>query len=216
MKHAFHYDGTILEIGLPRNDIFWQDAFYLKNEIKNSLNIDSEYKLLLYAPTYRDNLSENGFILEISSIIDSLTRRFGGKWKVLYRAHYFEKNSELVQCNLIINVSCYSDMQELLYIADVLITDYSSSMWDFSFTNKPCFLYTPDIDKYMEYRNFFVPPSQWHFPLANNIKELQDNILSYDALRFKEDMVKHHNEYGSFENGMATEKICKLLNDICQ
>lgn len=102
-------------------------------------------------------------------------------------------------------------MQELLCAADILITDYSSSIWDFSFTYRPCFLYAPDLAKYEAESGFFVPIEDWPFPLAETNEELIENIKNFDSKKYIEDVKKHHRDLGSYETGHATERFCKLL-----
>jgi CDP-glycerol glycerophosphotransferase len=111
------------------------------------------------------------------------------------------------------NVTAYPDMQELLYITDVLITDYSSSMWDFSLTYKPGFLFTPDIQEYKNERDFYIPVSEWPFPFALTNEQLCKNILKFnkDENLFK--IKQHHIKLGSYENGNATKRVLELLNN---
>lgn len=80
----------------------------------------------------------------------------------------------------VIDVSEYVDMQELLCAADVLITDYSSSMWDYSLTGRPCFIYANDLAQYKKERNFHTPITDWPFPMAERNTELQRLILRFD------------------------------------
>ena len=115
----------------------------------------------------------------------------------------------------IVDVSDYPDMQELLCAADILITDYSSSMWDYSFTYKPCFIYANDLDQYKIERDFHTPVNEWPFTIAISNEELAENILEFDQDKYIEKIKKHHHDLGSFEDGHATEKVAKLINDIC-
>jgi CDP-glycerol glycerophosphotransferase len=111
----------------------------------------------------------------------------------------------------VIDVSDYPDMQDLLCAVDVLITDYSSSIWDFSFTHKPCFLYAPDLEEYKSNRDFYTPIEEWPFPLAKTNQELIENIKNFDSKEYIGKVNKHHKELGSYETGHATEHFCKLL-----
>lgn len=215
LKGAFHYHGNILEIGLPRNDVFWKsNSDELANKVKNNLNINKENKVLLYAPTYRDDNKENIYIPKFSKVIEALKGRFGGEWTILYRNHYFSKKKEDSQKFPGIDVSSYPDMQELLIIADVLITDYSSSIWDFSFSGKPCFLYIPDIVAYKNIRNFFIPIEKWNLPLSINTDELVAAISNYDPYVYQQQLALHHIKFGSFENGNASFNITKLIQKV--
>lgn len=80
----------------------------------------------------------------------------------------------------VVDVSGYADMQELLCATDVLLTDYSSFMWDYSLTGRPCFIYANDLDQYKKERNFHTPITDWPFPMAERNSELQKEILGFD------------------------------------
>lgn len=205
--------------GLPRNDMLVnQDRPDLYKKIKGYYHIPDDTKILLYAPTFRSNMGsvEDGFhkgdySIDIARLRNSLTKRFGGKWCIMFRAHYYLSSD--VTDKTVVDATDYSDMQELLYVADILITDYSSSMWDFSLTYKPCFLFAADLNQYEHDRDFYTPIERWPFPLAQNNDELEDNILAFDEKKYKEDVDRHHKELGSFESGKACETICKMIYD---
>ena len=111
----------------------------------------------------------------------------------------------------IVDVSEYPDMQELLCACDVLITDYSSSIWDYSFTYKPCFLYVTDLEKYTSERGFGKDIYSWGFPVCKTDEELYQAIINFDEDKFKKKMKKHHEDLGSFEDGYATKRVCEYL-----
>ena len=104
-------------------------------------------------------------------------------------------------------------MQELLSAADVFISDYSSCLWDFSLTMRPCFIFAPDFDIYSVRPGFESDYHQWPFPIAKSNKELNDNIFEFDNDIYSLKCQKYHNEYGSFEDGHASERIAQYVND---
>jgi len=106
-------------------------------------------------------------------------------------------------------------MQELLCAADVLITDYSSSIWDFSFTGKPCFLYAPDLAQYDKERGFYTSIETWPAILAEDNDTLIKNILDFNERDFTERVRKHHDDLGSYETGQATQIIGDKIYEIC-
>ena len=85
----------------------------------------------------------------------------------------------------LINTDSYDDLQEVICASDAVITDYSSIMWDVSFTDIPCFIYANDIDEYVNSRNFYTQIEKWPFPVAKNIDELKNNILNFDEQKYK-------------------------------
>ncbi len=201
---------NILNIGFPRNDIFFKDYSHLKSKIYEKYKIPNNVKLLLYAPTYRGvagNLSENTS-LDIDTVLCYLEKKFNSKFLCLYRGHYYIHNKKITQT---IDVSDYSDMQELLCAADILITDYSSSIWDFSYTKKPCFLYTPDLEDYKNERDFYTDISKWGFSISKNTNQLIENIEKFNQNEYNMKIDEAHKYFGSFEEGNASERFIKTI-----
>ena len=156
--------------------------------------------------------------MDVRGIVEAAKERFGGEWTILYRMHYFIKKRLPADTKgqHIIDVTDYGDMQDLLLAADILITDYSSSVWDYSLLKRPCFLYTTDLDEYLETQGFYVDVRDWPFPLAKNNAALVDNIAHFDEEQYLKDVHKHHTDLGSFDNGNATETISKRILQECQ
>lgn len=113
------------------------------------------------------------------------------------------------------DLSDYPDMQELLLVADVLITDYSSCMWDFSLTGKPCFIYAADSEQYISERDFYTPMASWPFSIALNNEELRQNILNYNEKAYRQKVKKHHERMGICESGHASELVADAIYDYC-
>lgn len=212
-----------LPIGMPRNDLFFDPnkIFKVSSKIRKHYGLDKNVGIVLYAPTFRDNGIK--LDLDVEELLHSLQIRFHKRFVLFVRSHpHIAKDifDSLKRSEDAVDVSTYPDMQELLAATDVLITDYSSSMWDFSFTKKPCFIYANDLHAYRRERNFHTPIERWPFPLAENNRELQKNILSFDEMRgntlsYLQKLLQHHKELGSFEQGNASYQICRLIEDIC-
>lgn len=205
-----------LSIGTPRNDLFFFNENQLntiKNVVYRNLNLSNEYGYILFAPTYRGksfrNHKSNNIEFDSSRIISAAEKRFGKPFKFLYRCHigstdtFYDKN--------IINVSPYPDMQEIMLISDILITDYSSSMWDFSFLKRPGFLYVPDLNDYLNERDFYTPIETWPFEYAKNEGDLEQLILHYDDILAQKKIEQHLNLLESYEQGCASEKLVEKL-----
>lgn len=211
-------NSRFLNIGMPRNDIFFdcERMNVLSATVKQKLNISVEKSLVLYAPTYRGSNTEDGFNVLfqndfISRLVDLFANKFGKNFIFLYRGHLLGGN---VEAEGVLDVSLYPDMQELLCAADVLITDYSSSMWDFSFAGKPGFLYVPDIDEYGTERGLHTDVETWPFSYARTENELLQKVDAWTPHFQVEKSKAHHNLFESYENGHASEKICQLIEDI--
>lgn len=208
-----------INYGMPRNAFLLQDNKDKRKEILKKLNLNESSKIVLYAPTYRGKPSfKNGSIIEEETINYEILKatlkgKFGNEWIALYRGHYYNANNS-INSEECIDVSSFEDMQELLYITDILITDYSSSMWDFSLTERPVFLFAPDIDSYDVERGFYTNPYSWPFSIAKSNKMLLDQIRTFDLSEYKNKVHKHQQDLGSYEDIDACRNICKHIGII--
>ena len=204
-----------LEIGMPRNDIFFSDYTEISLKAKQRLGINKDTKVVLFAPTYRGNVRYQQYKMEldVQKCLDAVNKRWGGEWVFVYRTHILSNSLDKRKIPAhAINASYYEEMQELLCMADVFITDYSSSQWDFALTKKPAFLFTPDLDYYQnEDRGFYTPIDDWAFPYAKTNDDLSRLIKVFDENKHLEKVQKHFRLLGSYENGKATEIICDII-----
>lgn len=218
---AYHYKGEVMRTGFPRNDIFFEENKETALKIYRTYNIDLNKKIVLYAPTFRGSQSAksfNHYDIDIDRIIESLKERFGDDYVLLGRYHYFLRN--FIESKSwkgdVINVSDYPDSQELLVAADILITDYSSIMWDFSLQRKPVFLYHNDENEYLDERGFYCPPEELPYPTGHDNDDLCNQILNFDQKEYLEHLNSFFDKYGALDQGDATDKvvshIMKILN----
>lgn len=207
------FDGEIYEYGMPRNDVLikHQEAG-LREKVYRYYQIKKDMKILLYAPTYRD-MGNNYDEIDVEGTLDALAQRFGGKWMCLIRMHYL--GSKKKSLNSVISATDYPDMQELLAAADVLISDYSSSIWDYSFTGRPCLLYTPDVELYLEKRGLDTPIENWGFPVCRTNQMLCEAIRNWDDDIYAKKMDWHHDHLGACETGNASEIVSRRIYREC-
>lgn len=218
-NYYWYPEGEIAEIGLPRNDIFFNYKKEDVRRIKEGLKISMDTHVALYAPTFRDNGDDTAYSIDINRVLSALGNRFGGKWIFLVRLHrnfvWFKKPS-FEFSDHIIDVTSYPDIQELLLISNVLFSDYSSTVFDFNLMHRPIFLFTKDIEEYKRVRGikdwFFKVP----FPFCHNNDELCGAILKYDDEKYKQECKTFDELYGSLENGKATESIINMIEQIIQ
>lgn len=204
---------VFLECGLPRNDVLCAkpDAEKIRS-IRQALGITADQKILLYAPTFRKGGFGPQSNLDFQALCHCLRAKFGGEWVILLRQHYFVSGDLQDDNSCVIDVSRYEDMQELLQCAECMLSDYSSCMWDFLLTGKPCFVYAPDLEDYCgSDRSFFIPTEQWPYPISTTPGELFDNIAAFDAAQFKIRAEAHRKEFGSFDTGRACQQLAQYL-----
>lgn len=210
------------EIGMPRNDIVLNIDDNLRVKIRKDLGLDNGERLVLFAPTYRkpndDYFNKSisiSYGIDCERVRKALSRRFGGKWKFAFRLHPCVINRDLLPKGDIIDLSDYEDMQELLIAADVMINDFSSSMWDFMLTGKPSFMFAVDMEHYIATTEVETPVSEWPFPKAVNNDELEKNILEFDENKYRLDCEKHYRDLGGCETGKATELVGDYIYEQC-
>ena len=133
------------------------------------------------------------------------------EWVCAYRSHYYNTKVQGQETDFVVNATSYGDMQELLYVADVLITDYSSSIWDFALTRKPMFLFAPDYDSYKCERDFYTPVEEWPASLATSNRELFQNIFDFNTDSHVQKCREHLEALGSYENPESCEIVWNLI-----
>lgn len=216
LRNSFWYSGHVLEYGLPRNDILFKHsntAFTQKIKIKvaNSLGIPYENKILLYAPTFRHDFSTESYIKDYHDIISILNRN--SKWSIVEHFHpnvqHF--NPMCKHSKESINADKYEDFQELLLVSDILITDYSSSMFEFSFMKKPVFLYTPDIEEYIRDRNFTFRLKDLPWTQSKTTKDLAKSIENYNKEMYLKNLDKFMQNLRIYDTGEASQKTVDFL-----
>ncbi|MBR2902370.1 MAG: CDP-glycerol glycerophosphotransferase family protein [Clostridia bacterium] len=215
-RRAFGFEGPVLECGCPRNDIIINGSTALNASIREYFNLPGDAKLCLYAPTFRKDFSLTAYDLDYSRLKVALESKFGGRWVILVRLHpnIFAKSSELnLSGEDIVNASYYDDMQDLLVASDMLITDYSSSMFDYFMSEKPVFVYASDIASYADDRGFYFELNQLPFGLAESNDQLMSLVESFDQEQYKQNIRTWAGSIGLVEKGTASEQVCRWIYD---
>lgn len=202
--------------GMPRNDIFFdaRRCTILREKIINEYKLDNGCFLILYAPTYRGAVGKNTFnfdLVPLYHLREVAEKRFGRRAVLMIRTHYY--SDEKTEYENALSVSDYPDMQELLVAADLLVTDYSSSIWDFGLSGKPCILYTPDIEEYDLERGFYTFPSTWPGILCETESRVIEAIDCFDSDAYKKQLEKYFLKAGSYDKGDATEKVLRIIKE---
>lgn len=214
LNEGFGYYGNVLRYGLPRNAILQVDNQDIKGKVRGSLKINESSLVILYAPTFRGNASDAKFnssslCPDFSVIIPAFEKRFCKDVRVLFRGHHSFKNE--LSIDNAIDVTHYHDMQELLIAADILITDYSSCMWDMAVARKPVFLYTPDIEIYSHNPGFFTDYNRWPYIICKSTDEFKRNIKGYDQDKYLNNVEHYLVNMGSYESKDSLKKTCEWI-----
>ncbi|MFI6325146.1 CDP-glycerol glycerophosphotransferase family protein [Nonomuraea sp. NPDC050556] len=210
LRKAFGYQGEVLESGLPRNDVLVSpDRSALAAAIRTRLGLAEGKRVVLYAPTWRDYDRKNAMVkLDLAKAREVL----GADHEILVRAHPMQAMPAVP--DIAHDVTTYPDMADLLLIADVLVTDYSSSMFDFVATGRPIVYYTYDLDKYASRRGLYVDlPSQAPGPLLSTSAEVMEALRSLDSVagEYAERYEAFRATYAPRDDGKATARVVDHL-----
>lgn len=203
-RTSYRYKGEVLEKGLPRNDIFFENTKEGRTDNK---------RFAIYTPTFRNNGRRDVYGFNVDRVIYALQTRFGGEWYIRVSSHpnmreYYHEIYDFSHLRLI-DVGG-KDLQPLLLTSDVLITDYSSAEMDFSLTKRPVFQLCRDRNDYD--RGFYINPEDLPFPYSETEDQLIENILNFDNDKYLEDLVKFNKEViGLNETGHASEAVVNWI-----
>lgn len=209
---GWHYHGEILKCGMPRNDIFFsqEDVRKSSDKIRKHFGLGDSL-CVLFAPTYRGNGEKTiDMIPPLGEVREVLQKKTGRTVSILLRRHRRDKNHYVVS-EAIYDVSSYPDAQELLCCADILITDYSSIIWDYALLARPCFLFVPDKNEYETNRGLFTPIEDWPGIICRDRNELLQEIIEMDEKRSQEIAKRYLEKAGSYENGNAAKVLAKRI-----
>lgn len=210
----FWYHGKVLKCDLPRISILLNPSEHLKSRISDYYHIQDNKKIVLYAPTFRaiDDLSV--FVWNYESILDILELKFGGEFVMLLRMHpnFASVSNRLAYSERVISASDYPDMQELMAVSDVLISDYSGCAFEFAITRKPVFLYGPDVDSYSQKeRGLLFKLRELPFRMNTTIDELNDAIQRFSEKEHQAVLDEFYYNLGLEESGQGNRKISEIL-----
>ena len=216
-ERSFWYDGSILESGTPQCDILLEQTDEYIRKVKQFYHIPEDARIVLYAPTFRKNHDTLVYDLDFASINNAMHTRFGGEWYTLVRLHPHLLNQigTMHYSDHVLQATEYDDVQELLCAADVLITDYSAIMFDYSITKRPCFLYYPDLEEYTSKdRNLYFDIESLPFIGSYTQNELLQNIAELSAERYTESVDTFLKLIGSYDDGHAAERTAQMIEEV--
>lgn len=208
----------ILEIGYPRNDFLYTFTQEQSQQIKEELLVPEGKKVLLYAPTWRDNEHSvtDGYTYLPDIDFDYLRENLSDEYVLLYRTHQFiEKTLDLKKYKgFIINVSDYSEVSHLYVISDILITDYSSVFFDYANLRRPIIFYMYDMDTYLnETHGLYFDVEELPGPICKTESELiaAINGIENGKSRFCQKYDKFNEKFTPLDDGDASKRFVEII-----
>jgi CDP-glycerol glycerophosphotransferase (TagB/SpsB family) len=219
-KRAFNFNKDVIESGYPRNDILYNgNSSEHVNELKRRLGVPDEKKMILYAPTWRDNefYSVGKYKFNLKMDLDLMQRELAEDYVVLLRMHYLiSENLDLSSYNgFAYDMSSYEDIRELYLLADLLITDYSSVFFDYANLKKPMIFYVYDIESYRDQlRGFYFDfEKNAPGPLVKTTEEIIGEIKKIEAgeILYDEKLQDFYDKFCYLEDGNASKRVVERI-----
>ena len=219
-KRAFKFDNTLLELGYPRNDLLYdKNKEEIAIELKKKLGIPLDKKIILYAPTWRDDefFKPGKYKFNLELDLRRLRKELGDQYYLVLRTHYFIANYIDVEGleDFVYNASSYDDITELYLLTDVLITDYSSVFFDYANLNRPTLFFTYDLEKYRDtLRGFYLDlQTEGPGPIVMNNDEIIDELKDYDKLceKYNDRIHSFHDRFCTWDDGYAAKRIAERV-----
>lgn len=219
-RRCFAFDRDyqeFLEYGYPRNDKLINSTADDIESIKIDLGLPLDKKIILYAPTWRDNeyydKGEYKFICPID--FDELRRKLSDEYVIIVKYHYLIKDTvDWSQYDgFVYNFSEESDIADLYLVSDMLITDYSSVMFDYGVLNRPMIFFTYDLEEYKDsLRGFYFDfVNEAPGPLVIEPEHLADAILDYNPAAWVQKHQAFHDKFNTFDDGHASERVVDII-----
>ncbi len=152
LRDAFGFGGPVLEVGYPRNDVLaGPAAAAVRARVRSALGLPDHVTAVLYTPTWRDDEFYALGDVELALDVPAFLRDLPDDVWLLPRLHYkMTGRSRAATDERVVDVSRYPDVHELYLAADVMVTDYSSTMFDFAITGKPLLFFAYDLESYRD------------------------------------------------------------------
>lgn len=216
----FKKENVIIEQGYPRNDFLYNYTDADVKKIKKKLGLENDNrKIILYAPTWRDNqhTATVGYTYKTEVDFDKMKQNLEKEYIILFRAHYLVSNSFEFDkySNFIYDVSKVDDINELYIISDILITDYSSVFFDYANLKRPIIFYMYDLEAYRDdIRGFYFDISELPGTIVRTedelINKIEDLIKNF---KYDEKYKKFNETYNYLDDGNASKRVIeKIIN----
>ena len=217
LRRAFPQVTETIESGLPRTDVLLRpDRDRIAADVRRRLGVPADKRVVLYAPTYRDHVvARDGYRLGPLLDLTALRSALGDDDVLLFRRHRLMVGPLPFDTDAFLDVSAFPDGIELLLAVDMLVTDYSSAIFDFASTRRPMIFFTPDLETYRDdVRGFSIDfEAAAPGPLLRTTGEVVDALRDPSAVRAAsaERYERFVAAYGDLADGRASTRVVDQL-----
>ena len=211
-------EDVLVELGYPRNDYLFNHTTEDVVKLKKELGIPLDKKVILYAPTWRDNQHQAGvgYTYDLNLDFDRLKEKISDEYVIIFRTHYFvasQFNFDKYK-GFIFNMSSHDDVNECYILSDIIITDYSSVFFDYANLKRPMLFYMYDLDEYQgKLRDFYFGLDELPGPIVKTQEELENEILNikdYDK-KYNEKYTAFTNRFTYLDSGDCSKRVIEKI-----
>lgn len=208
-------ENVFIKTGYPRNTRLYSSQQEDIPAIKTALNIPTDKKIILYAPTWRNTeyTDSLGCIYQKSFDISAFLRQLGDEYIILFRLHYYQKiNPDELADSRVFDVSDVQDINDLFLISDMLITDYSSTMFDYAILKRPMLFYMYDRESYVnEQTGIYFDLEELPGPIVQSEVRLAPEVLNlFNHFSYDEKYKKFNAKFNQYGDENATKNLLQL------
>lgn len=210
-----HKDHQVIPAGISRTDIFYDRAFLeaARQKVYSVFPQAEGKKIILYAPTYRGRVAKAESPDELDLV--RMKEVLGGEYVFLAKHHPFVKEPPVIpeSCrDFAMDVTKYLQIEDLLAVSDICISDYSSVIFEFSLFEKPMIFFAYDIEDYNDWRGFYYDFDQLTpGPVFTETEEVVDYIANIEERFDRAEVHAFREKYMSACDGHATDRIMQLV-----
>ena len=218
-RNVFWKNTPMVRLGHARTDPLFgrggRAVSAIRADIAARYGVGESMRIALFAPTHRPYLSVSDIDFGFERMVKALTAKFGGEWRLLVRLHRSTTGIRVANSGgNVVDATDYPDMQELMMVADVGITDYSSWIFDYVVTGRPGFLFAPDIDRYEESSGLCYPLEDSPFPVAYSAAELFENVAAFDVGMYPQRVKEFLSRMECVDDGHSAERVVDWLDSL--
>jgi len=220
-RSVFWKNTPMVRLGHARTDPLFghggRSVEAIRDDLQRRYGIQSGRRIALFAPTFRRYLTAEDLKMDHSRLVSVLHDKFGGEWILLVRLHSKSRNMTIrLPGGVAVEVTDYPDMQELMMVADVGITDYSSWIFDYVLTGRPGFIFAPDFGRYTSVTSLCYPLEETPFPVAYAADRLLDNIAAFDSVDYARRVKEFLDGKQCVDDGHSAERVVDWLETLSQ
>lgn len=209
----FDYSGKMLNCGLPRSDNLCNEkSEMVRLKTRKALRISSDTVVVLFAPSWR----HKGMVLpkmDYKMLAKALECRFGNKYVIWHRSHHLTKGTDVEKMDQLQDLTSYPDVEELILACDILISDYSSVIWDGVLAGKSVLRYVPDAEDFEG--RLYVPVDKLCIKAASSMEQLCNYLKSLEFATEHKNAARLLKMMESYETGKAAEIVAAWIANKC-